>query len=261
MSKDKVAVSQCNSVFGKLRSKRLQNTVENTFLSHKNVVISYNDLKNTILKFEYLRTLIAILPNFAYLKDVDNNRHIYINTACNEVFHNENISFSNTLKESIITYEKNAIEAKHEILGKKISPLVETDGTLHELNLSFYPLSVESKEIRYVLVYGSITTESIPPHSLYSLYNSYYTDEKIALNKFISAIGLSDYLDGKQLTSREFECLQILSKGLSAKEMARLLNISTRTVENHVMNIKEKFGVRSTIELLSIFLSCYRIES
>lgn len=261
MNVDRIAVSQCSSVFGKLRSKGLQNTVENTFLSHQNAVISYNDLKNTILKFDYLRTLIAILPNFAYLKDVKNNRYIYINPACNEIFYNDYISFSETLKASIFKYEKNAIQAKHEILDKKISPLVQIDGTLHELNLNFYPLSVESKEIRYVLVYGSITTESIPPHSLYSLYKSYYLDEKTALNKFINAIGLGDYLDGKQLTPREFECLQILSKGLSAKEMARLLNISSRTIENHIKNIKEKFDVRSTIELLSIFLSCYRIES
>ncbi|MBX9587296.1 MAG: LuxR C-terminal-related transcriptional regulator [Gammaproteobacteria bacterium] len=47
---------------------------------------------------------------------------------------------------------------------------------------------------------------------------------------------------------------------MSAKEIARVLNFSNRSVEYHIMKIKEKFDINSNIELLSIFLSCYRIE-
>ncbi len=261
MTGDRLAVSKCNSLFSKRTNKGPRIEEKNGIPSDTNTVISYDDLKKTILKFEYLRTLIAILPNLAYLKDVKNNRYIYINKAYNEIFDNQNISLSDTLKNSILMYEQKAIEEKTEILNKKLSPLVQTDGILHELNLNFYPLSVESKETKYVLVYGSLSTESLSSHDLYLLYKSYYSEEKVALNKFIDAIGLSDYLNGNQLTTREFECLFILSKGLSAKEMARILNISNRTIENHIMNIKVKFDVRSNIELLSIFLSCYRMEN
>ncbi len=260
MSGGRLEVSKCNSIFSKRRNKGSQIDAKNTFLSYPNNVISYDDLKNTILKFEYLRTLIAILPNLAYLKDVKNNRYIYINKVFNEIFNNENILISDTLKNSILLYEKQAMEEKNEILNNKISPLVQADGTLHELNLNFYPLSVETKEIKYVFVYGSLSTETLSSNSLHLLYKNYYPEEKIALNKFIDAIGLSDYLNGNQLTPREFECLLILSKGLSAKEMARILNVSNRTIENHIMNIKEKLDVRSTIEVVSIFLSCYRTE-
>lgn len=260
MGREKLTVTKCGNKFSEGKINEAKKSADNTLISYSNVVVSYADLKNSILKFEYLRTLIAILPNCAYLKDVENDQYIYVNNSYNSVFHDENIAISDSLKEQIAMYEKQAIEDQHEIQNIKIAPLAEANGKLHELTLSFYPVSVGSKKSKYVLVHGSLTTENISSSSLHSLYKSYYTDEKMGLTKFIEAIGLSDYLEGKTLTPREFECLLILSKGLSAKEMARVLNLSSRTVENHIMNIKEKFEVSSNIELLSIFLSCYRLE-
>ncbi len=239
------------------------NTRNNAHNSNHNgsiIALSYDDLKNTILQFEYLRTLIAILPNLAYLKDVENNRYIYINNHFKAIFNNESIQVTDLIDETISIHEKKAIEDNHELLDKKIYPLIHSDGSLHELQLNFYPLSIESIEKKYILVYGTQTTSKLSSASLYLIYKNHYSDEKTALDNFFTAIGLSEYLDGKKITLREFEVLLMLSKGLSAKEIARVLNFSGRTAENHIMNIKEKFSVNSNIELLSIFLSCYRIE-
>jgi DNA-binding NarL/FixJ family response regulator len=53
----------------------------------------------------------------------------------------------------------------------------------------------------------------------------------------------------RSLTPREKEIMRMLAKDLSVKEIADRLFISAKTVENHRTNIKEKLGVKSTIEL------------
>lgn len=45
------------------------------------------------------------------------------------------------------------------------------------------------------------------------------------------------------LTSREIEVLRLVARGHSAKEMARKLGISAKTVDNHVQNLYGKIGV------------------
>jgi DNA-binding NarL/FixJ family response regulator len=52
------------------------------------------------------------------------------------------------------------------------------------------------------------------------------------------------------LTEREIEIIKLLSEGLSYKEVACQLNISTRTVETHKNNILEKLELKNTIELV-----------
>ena len=53
----------------------------------------------------------------------------------------------------------------------------------------------------------------------------------------------------RSLTPREQEIMRMLAKDLSIKEIAAKLFISPKTVENHRTHIKEKLGVKSTIEL------------
>ena len=57
-----------------------------------------------------------------------------------------------------------------------------------------------------------------------------------------------------QLTKRESECLKIFSSNKTAKEIANILNLSSRTVELHLSNIKQKLGVNYKNELLKCFI-------
>jgi DNA-binding NarL/FixJ family response regulator len=52
-----------------------------------------------------------------------------------------------------------------------------------------------------------------------------------------------------KLTARERQVLQLLAEGKSAKEIAAVLNVSTRTAEFHKYNVMDKLGLRSTAEL------------
>ncbi len=52
------------------------------------------------------------------------------------------------------------------------------------------------------------------------------------------------------LTSRERQVLQMLAEGRSTREVASELNVSHKTVEFHRNNVKRKFGLRKTVELI-----------
>ena len=51
------------------------------------------------------------------------------------------------------------------------------------------------------------------------------------------------------LTDRQKEVLQSLSEGKNTKQIASGLRISVKTVETHILNIKEKLDIHSTAEL------------
>ena len=50
------------------------------------------------------------------------------------------------------------------------------------------------------------------------------------------------------LTQRERDVLRLLAEGLSDRDIAAALTISTRTVETHVSNILHKLGARNRAE-------------
>ena len=58
-----------------------------------------------------------------------------------------------------------------------------------------------------------------------------------------------DIQESINLTSREREIVNLISEGLSNKEIAQQLNIATFTVKSHVHNILEKLDLRSRLEV------------
>ncbi len=55
------------------------------------------------------------------------------------------------------------------------------------------------------------------------------------------------------LTSREKECLSLIARGYTMKNAARKLQISPRTVEQHLRNIKDKYGLNTKNQLVEIW--------
>jgi Response regulator containing a CheY-like receiver domain and an HTH DNA-binding domain len=54
------------------------------------------------------------------------------------------------------------------------------------------------------------------------------------------------------VTPREAEVLQLLSEGLSARQMARRLSLSERTVNTHVAKLYRKLGVSNRVEAVRV---------
>jgi two-component system response regulator FixJ len=61
----------------------------------------------------------------------------------------------------------------------------------------------------------------------------------------------------ERLTSREREIMTLVTSGLSNKEVARKLDISTRTVEGHRFRIMEKMRATSLWELTRLVAACH----
>jgi DNA-binding NarL/FixJ family response regulator len=57
------------------------------------------------------------------------------------------------------------------------------------------------------------------------------------------------------LTGRECEIVRLIAREKEAKEMASLLKISKRTVDNHLHNIRKKFGVKKDAGILKLAVS------
>jgi DNA-binding NarL/FixJ family response regulator len=53
-----------------------------------------------------------------------------------------------------------------------------------------------------------------------------------------------------RLTQRQREVLQMLAEGRSAKEIASVLQISSRTVEFHKYRMMEELGMKTVAELV-----------
>ncbi|WP_172622717.1 response regulator transcription factor [Aquicella siphonis] len=53
-----------------------------------------------------------------------------------------------------------------------------------------------------------------------------------------------------KLTNRELDCARLLMKGCKIKEIASIINLSPRTVETHINNLKMKFSCRDKVELI-----------
>ncbi|WP_300652144.1 response regulator transcription factor [Pseudomonas sp.] len=76
---------------------------------------------------------------------------------------------------------------------------------------------------------------------------SYYSAD--LLEKTVSPPAADD-----ELTPREREVLQMLVQGLSNKAIARLLDISVRTIETHRLSIRRKLGVDTPAGLVKYAL-------
>ena len=54
------------------------------------------------------------------------------------------------------------------------------------------------------------------------------------------------------LTPREKEIFTLLIDNYNTKDIAKQLNISEKTVRNHISNVMQKLGVNAVVELLKL---------
>lgn len=84
-------------------------------------------------------------------------------------------------------------------------------------------------------------------------------ENRVFVSDSISSTILKKIIDGKDeegqtgvevLTERELEIYRFIGQGMSTREIAEKLDVSIKTVENHRAHIKEKMGLKNSIELI-----------
>ena len=74
-------------------------------------------------------------------------------------------------------------------------------------------------------------------------------------DNFVQMCRGNSLYDFEILTSREREIIKFIAEGKTNKEIAGMLCISTRTVENHRANIMKKLNLKNTSELVKYAIS------
>lgn len=85
-----------------------------------------------------------------------------------------------------------------------------------------------------------------------------FISESEAANEFLSYIHTDGYEMGSsngfiRLTKREYECINHLANGATFKSIAKKLQLSPKTIEAHVNNIKLKTGLNYKADLVDWF--------
>lgn len=150
----------------------------------------------------------------------------------------------------------------NKIHGFRFSNRLENGGkilTLHS-NSFLYPLIIDNKITGYLGVFfQSNNTDVI---NTYINFNIAIILLFIAITFMLQTVKkdiqvsdeelIKECIDRYKLTPRESDMLPYILDGLSNKEIADDLNISKRTVDNHVYNILHKTEVKNRVELVSI---------
>jgi DNA-binding NarL/FixJ family response regulator len=101
----------------------------------------------------------------------------------------------------------------------------------------------------FVLKHATIT-ELLSALNTVQAGGTYVTPEIAQLIENMPVAALTGSDETVLLTPRQREVLQLIAEGFSAKDIAKILHISTRTAENHKAQIMTALAVSSTADLV-----------
>ncbi len=141
----------------------------------------------------------------------------------------------------------NVIEAAQQI--KKVTPKVTIVFLTMHPDVTYATRALEAGASGYVLKHAAPSELITAIHEV--LKGRIYLTPMIAKDVLESFSGGSHKKrkSDLELTPRQREVLQLLSEGRSAKEIASILDISTRTVEFHKYRLMESLGLCTNAEL------------
>ena len=172
---------------------------------------------------------------------------------CLEILNNENNKRPDVLLLDLNMPEVDGIGVLESLLNRKNEMKVIILTVHNEVE---YLLKVQDYDINGYILKDSpskILIEAI--NSVINCYSDIYIDPN--MKEKLEDVTVKDgnvYQKFKSLTSREKEILMELSSGLFNREIALKLNISERTVKNHISNIFKKLEVadRTQAALIAI---------
>lgn len=62
------------------------------------------------------------------------------------------------------------------------------------------------------------------------------------------------------LTQRQTECLHLASEGMSSRQIGRRLQVSARTVDDHILAACRTLGVRTRVQAVALMAHEARVE-
>lgn len=203
-------------------------------------------------------------PFHLFFYDND-HRFQYINEMCasDDGFISTKDAIGKTVHETSIKESANRIINNNMLVLKTntmkiIEETLDRNDGIHLGGFSIkFPLYGDNNVITGI--FGLYT--HIDPQNLSSLANSLELITRTGLlanpqgGNTIEKMFSGRELKGIYLSSRELECLRLLFTGKTAKMIAKALQLSPRTVEHYLENIKAKYEVSSKADLIEKIIS------
>lgn len=137
-----------------------------------------------------------------------------------------------------------------------IEPLHLDKSTVIPIHIVKSAIVDKTGETIGILAQSNFSTTSNNSLSFLSILNQ--KDKKIL--DYLLSCQIKDYDSQLKLTQRETECLFLLIRGKSAKEIARFLEISPRTVEEYIEHIKVKMNVSTRHQIITKAIEMKMLE-
>lgn len=236
-----------------------------------------------IQKFRYSETSAARFAPVLYVVDYTTRSYIYVDEACVDLF---GISAKEWVQRGLDGYIRKWHPDDYKIVSEKIFP--ENMNFIRNIPLEKYGSFVFSHNHRaqnaageYITVMqrSSYIPSNIPGAPVGNIgvaMDLTHFKSDLSIVHTIEEISVTAPKDIRlcykkvyplseggmvSISDREREILHLLSKGLSSKQMAAQMRISTNTVSNHRKNLLCKTGAKSSAELLNYatthgYLSC-----
>ena len=233
----------------------LVNSIKNRFEKLEKISSS----KNELIDFIFNNPLLAILV-------YQNNKIIFANSKAKKKLNYETKEIQSLGWKKIILNEDFNIEKEiAELLSGikkelyRIVAILTKDKKILSMEFFAKMIVIENQESVVIamsqkqdpfIAKMSLTLEKF--QDFFDLHNNKEISEEIT--KIIKEeIAKEESISNRKfkISDREKEVLELICKGLSTKEIAENLNISSKTVENHRAALLDKLKVRNTAELVS----------
>lgn len=211
------------------------------------------------------RSFLNGLPGIHFIKDTQSN---YI--ACSPAFEKE----LNVSKKDVIgytdydlpwaslteLYQQHDRDAMQKNQSDVLEPVKIAQSTIISSRTLKLPIADSSGEV--IGVFGQMDVLAINSSLSKALSTLIAVDKRKAAQTHQAPKNYQcdSYDKNLQLTPRETECLFLLIRGKSAKEIARFLKISPRTVEVYIENIKLKMNISSRSQIVDKALELGMLE-
>ena len=121
------------------------------------------------------------------------------------------------------------------------------------LTVSAFALSPLHEIVPFVFVFIFLSWHLIPILFLTVYLGKYHGDESSVQNDFAEM--LENFIREFEISKREREVIELISKGMTNQEISEALFISLQTVKDHVHRIFVKTGVKNRIQLTNLIRS------
>lgn len=199
------------------------------------------------------------LPSSVYIMERSESRFVHMNecnatvvggTSIQDTYGKNVTSFSDPLNAAkVIENDKRVIATEKLLVVEEEADIIATKEHVHALTFKM-PFYMDDNSL-----YGVFgVSVFIGKHSLGQALSEVVglgllSPNEVTMAAYASPIPVNNHF----LSRREKQVLGYVAKGLTSRLIAEKLSLSSRTVEHHIENIKQKLGAKSKYDLIEIY--------